>query len=144
MSREYPEQPLIGLGAIVWKEGRVLMVKRGRPPGEGVWSLPGGLQQVGETVAEGVRREIAEETGVEIELLGLVEVVDSVRRDAAGQVQYHFTIIDYAARWLAGEAVAGDDAADVAWVAPEDIGGLDTWAETARVIEKSRDWLNRP
>lgn len=141
MSREYPDQPLVGLGAIVWKDGRVLMIKRGRPPGEGIWSLPGGLQLVGETVAEGVRREIAEETGVEIELLGLVEVIDSVRRDDAGRVLYHFTIIDYAARWIAGEAVAGDDAADVAWVAPEDLGRLETWAETARVIEKSRDWL---
>lgn len=141
MPREYPDQPLVGLGAIVWKDGRVLMVKRGRPPGEGIWSLPGGLQLVGETVAEGIRREISEETGVEIELLGLVEVIDSVRRDAAGRVLYHFTIIDYAARWVAGEAVAGDDAADVAWVAPEDLDRLDTWAETARVIEKSRDWL---
>lgn len=143
MSREYPMQPLVGLGAIVWKEGRVLMVKRGRPPGEGIWSLPGGLQMIGETVAEGVRREIAEETGVEIELLGLVEVIDSVRRDADGRVQYHYTIIDYAARWTGGEAVAGDDAAAVAWVAPEDLASLDTWAETARVIEKSRDWLER-
>lgn len=143
MSREYPSQPLVGLGAIVWKEGRVLMVKRGRPPGEGIWSLPGGLQVVGETVAEGIRREIAEETGVEIELLGLVEVVDSVRHDAAGRIQYHYTIIDYAARWTAGEAVAGDDAAAVAWVAPEDLASLNTWAETARVIEKSRAWLDR-
>jgi ADP-ribose pyrophosphatase YjhB (NUDIX family) len=144
MSREYPSQPLVGVGAIVWKDGRVLMVKRGRPPGEGIWSLPGGLQMVGETVVEGVRREIAEETGVEIELLGLVEVIDSVRHDAAGRVLYHYTIIDYAARWAGGEAVAGDDAAAVAWVAPEDLDGLETWAETARVIEKSREWLDRP
>src|SRR3546814_14769643 len=84
MSREYPDQPLVGLGAIVWKDGRVLMVKRGRPPGEGIWSLPGGLQLVGETVAEGVRREIAEETGVGIELLGLVEVRSEERRGGKG------------------------------------------------------------
>ena len=141
MPREYPQQPLIGLGAIVWKDGKVLMVRRGRPPREGIWSLPGGLQLLGETVADGIRREIREETGVEIELLGLVEVVDSVQRDPSDRVLYHFTIIDYAARWLSGEAVAGDDAAAVAWVDPADLHQLDTWDETLRVIEKSRLWL---
>lgn len=141
MSREYPQQPLIGLGAIVWKDGKVLMVQRGRPPRQGIWSLPGGLQLLGETVADGIRREIREETGIEIDLLGLVAVVDSVQRDPADRVLYHFTIIDYAARWLSGEAVAGDDAAAVAWVDPDDLHRLDTWDETLRVIEKSRLWL---
>lgn len=142
MSREYPLQPLIGLGAIVWKEGRVLMVQRGRPPRAGIWSLPGGLQLLGETVADGIRREIAEEAGIEIDLLGLVEVIDSVHRDAEGRVLYHYTIIDYAARWTAGEAVAGDDAAAVAWVDPAELHRLETWEETLRVIEKSRVWVD--
>lgn len=142
MSREYPEQPLIGLGAVVWKDGKVLMIQRGRPPRQGIWSLPGGLQLLGETVAEGIRREIREETGVEIELLGLVEVVDSVQQDPTGRVLYHYTIIDYAARWLSGEAVAGDDAAAVAWIDPDALHRLETWAETLRVIEKSRLWLS--
>ena len=141
MSREYPLQPLIGLGAIVWKEGKVLMVQRGRPPRQGAWSLPGGLQMLGETVTDGIRREIREETGIEIDLLGLVEVVDSVQRDPSDQVLYHFTIIDYAARWRSGEAVAGDDAAAVAWVDPADLHRVETWEETLRVIEKSRVWL---
>lgn len=142
MSREYPLQPLIGLGAIVWKEGRVLMVQRGRPPRAGIWSLPGGLQLLGETVADGIRREIAEEAGIEIDLLGLVEVIDSVHRDADGRVLYHYTIIDYAARWTAGEAAAGDDAAAVAWVDPAELHRLETWEETLRVIEKSRVWVD--
>lgn len=141
MSREYPAQPLIGLGAVVWKDGQVLMVQRGRPPRQGIWSLPGGLQLLGETVADGIRREIREETGVEIELLGLVEVVDSVQQDPTGRVLYHYTIIDYAARWLSGEAVAGDDAAAAAWIDPGDLHRLETWAETLRVVEKSRVWL---
>lgn len=141
MPREYPEQPLIGLGAVVWNDGKVLMVQRGRPPRQGIWSLPGGLQLLGETVADGIRREIREETGVEIELLGLVEVIDSVQQDPTGRVLYHYTIIDYAARWLAGEAVAGDDAAAVAWIDPAELDRLETWAETLRVIEKSRLWL---
>lgn len=141
MSREYPAQPIIGLGAIVWKDGRVLMVQRGRPPRAGIWSLPGGAQDLGESVADGVRREIAEETGVQIELLGLVEVIDSIQRDADGRIRYHYTIVDYVARWVSGEAVAGDDAAAVAWVDPADLHRLDLWDETIRVIEKSRAWL---
>lgn len=141
MSREYPVQPIIGLGAIVWKDGRVLMVQRGRPPRAGIWSLPGGAQDLGESVADGIRREIAEETGVQIELLGLVEVIDSIQRDADGRIRYHYTIVDYAARWVSGEAVAGDDAAAVAWVDPADLHRLDLWEETIRVIEKSRAWL---
>ncbi|QDO96076.1 NUDIX domain-containing protein [Ferrovibrio terrae] len=141
MSREYPPNPLVGLGAIVWKDGRVLMVQRGNPPRAGIWSLPGGAQTLGETVEAGIHREIAEETGVVIELLGLVEVIDSIQRDAAGRVLYHYTIIDYVARWVAGEAVAGDDAAAVAWVDPADLHRMDLWDETVRVIEKSREWL---
>lgn len=141
MAREYPAQPLVGLGAIVWKGGRVLMVQRGNPPRAGLWSLPGGAQHLGETVADGIRREIREEAGIEIELLGLVEVIDSVLTDPDGRIRYHYTIIDYAARWLSGEAVAGDDAAAVAWVDPADLSRLELWDETLRVIEKSRGWL---
>ena len=141
MPREYPTNPLVGLGAIVWKDDRVLMVQRGNPPRAGIWSLPGGAQHLGETVQAGIHREIAEETGVRIELLGLVDVIDSVQRDAAGRVLYHYTIIDFAARWAAGESVAGDDAAAVAWVDPADLHRMDLWDETIRVIEKSREWL---
>lgn len=141
MPREYPPNPLVGLGAIVWRDGRVLMIQRGNPPRAGIWSLPGGAQHLGETVQAGIHREIAEETGVQIELLGLVEVIDSIQKDASGQVLYHYTIIDFAARWVGGEAVAGDDAAAVAWVDPADLHRLDLWDETIRVIEKSRAWL---
>lgn len=141
MPREYPPNPLVGLGAIVWKDGQVLMIQRGNPPRAGIWSLPGGAQHLGETVQAGIHREIAEETGVQIELLGLVEVIDLIQRDATGRVLYHYTIIDFAARWVGGEAVAGDDAAAVAWVDPADLHRLDLWDETIRVIEKSRAWL---
>lgn len=141
MVREYPAQPLVGLGAIVWKDGKVLMVQRGKPPRAGIWSLPGGAQHLGETVAQGIHREIAEETGVRIELLGLVDVIDSVQTAPDGRILYHYTIIDYAARWVGGEVVAGDDAAAAAWFDPADLHKLDLWEETHRVIEKSRLWL---
>ncbi len=138
MSREYPAAPIVGLGAVVWHQGKVLMIRRGRPPRAGIWSLPGGGQLLGETVEDGIRREIREETGIEIELLGLLEVIDSVQRDAEGRILYHYTIIDYAARWVSGEVRAGDDAADAGWFAPEDLAGLELWSETLRVIEQSR------
>lgn len=138
MPREYPATPIIGLGAIVWRGDRVLMIRRGQPPRQGIWSLPGGAQDLGETVADGIRREIREETGIEIELLGLVDVIDSIHRDPDGRVRYHYTIIDYAARWLAGEARPGDDALEVGWFSLAELAGLDTWAETLRVIERSR------
>ncbi len=138
MSREYPAAPIVGLGAVVWHQGKVLMVQRGRPPRAGIWSLPGGAQLLGETVEEGIRREIREETGIEIELLGLLEVINSVQRDPEGRVLYHYTIIDYAARLIGGEVQAGDDAADAAWFAPDALHGMELWAETIRVIEESR------
>lgn len=143
MPREYPSAPVVGLGAVVWHEGKVLMIKRGQPPRAGIWSLPGGGQMLGETVEEGIRRELREETGVEVDLLGLVAVVDSVQRDAAGQVLYHYTIIDYAARWRSGATVAGDDAADAAWFTPKELAQLTLWEETMRVIEQSRALLGQ-
>lgn len=143
MPREYPSAPVVGLGAVVWHEGKVLMIKRGQPPRAGIWSLPGGGQMLGETVEEGIRRELREETGVEVDLLGLVAVIDSVQRDAVGQVLYHYTIIDYAARWRSGATVAGDDAADAAWFTPKELAQLTLWEETMRVIEQSRALLGK-
>jgi len=142
MPREYPSAPVVGLGAVVWHEGKVLMIKRGQPPRAGIWSLPGGGQMLGETVEEGIRRELREETGVEVDLLGLVAVIDSVQRDATGRVLYHYTIIDYAARWRSGVTMAGDDAADAAWFTPKELAQLDLWEETMRVIEQSRALLD--
>lgn len=142
MPREYPTAPVVGLGAVVWRDDKVLMIKRGRPPRAGIWSLPGGGQDLGETVEQGIRRELREETGVEVELLGLVAVIDSVQRDAEGRVLYHYTIVDYAARWASGDVVAGDDAADAAWFSLEELAGLHLWEETLRVIEQSRRFLN--
>jgi len=141
MAREFPDAPLIGLGCVIWREGRLLLIRRGKPPRLGGWSLPGGGQELGETVEEGLRREMREETGLEIDLIGLVKVVDSVIRDPDGRVRYHYTILDYAARWAGGEAVAGDDAAAVGWFTPEEAESLDLWPETLAVIRESRKLL---
>ena len=135
MGREYPDRPIVGGGAVVLGPGGVLLIRRAKPPRQGQWSLPGGAQKTGETVFDAVRREVLEETGLEVDILGLVDVVDSIRRDDAGKVRYHYTLVDVVAvATEPGNPIAGSDARDAAWMALEDISGLDLWSETERVI----------
>jgi 2-hydroxychromene-2-carboxylate isomerase/ADP-ribose pyrophosphatase YjhB (NUDIX family) len=138
MNREYPSLPMVGVGVVVWQGERVLMIQRGKEPRLGQWSLPGGLQEVGETVAEAAAREVREETGIEIGAPVLVEVVDAVQRDDDGRIRSHYTLIDMTAQWLAGEPVAGDDAMAAAWKTLDEVRALVSWSETVRVIEKAR------
>ena len=137
MSREYPDRPFVGVGVVVWRGDEVLLIERGKGPRTGGWSLPGGKQELGETVRETAHREIREETAVEIEITGLLDVVDMVRKDGAGRVQFHYTLVDFTAEWVSGEAVAGTDAAAARWVRLEDIDQYRLWDETRRVIRLS-------
>jgi 8-oxo-dGTP diphosphatase len=132
--RTYPDRPVVGVGVVVRKGGKVLLIKRAKPPRQGKWSLPGGLQKLGETAAAAALREVMEETGVAIELAGLLDVVDSIERDAKGRVRRHYTLVDFAAGWRAGRAKAGGDAAAVKWFTRREIAALDLWAETRRLI----------
>lgn len=134
MSRQYPDRPFVGVGAVVVHGGRVLLAKRGNPPRAGDWSLPGGAQVVGETVFDAARREIREETGLEIEVLGVVDVVDSIQRDDDGRVRYHYTLIDVVAEAASDAAEASDDAAAVGWFSLDELAGLGLWSETERII----------
>jgi len=138
MKRDYPQAPLVGVGIVCFKGDEVLMIKRGKPPRAGSWSLPGGRQKLGETVRECALRELVQETGVEAEIGSLVDVVDSMTRDQEGGLQYHYTLVDFRADWVAGEPRPGGDAADARWFSRADLAGLDLWAETRRVIELSR------
>ncbi len=131
---DYPNRPLIGVGVVVFKADRVLLIRRGKPPREGQWSLPGGRQRLGERIEAAARREVREEAGIEIAVGPLVDVVDSITRDEAGAVQYHYTLVDLLAEWRAGEAAAGHDAAEVAWADPADLGPFGLWTETERII----------
>ena len=133
-SRRYPERPIVGVGVIVWRGEDVLLIRRGQPPRVGEWSLPGGVQQLGETVYEAAVREVAEETGLTVDAVGIVDVVDSITRDDAERIEDHYTLVDILAEWRAGEAEARDDAADVAWTRPDDLDRFDLWRETVRVI----------
>ncbi len=137
--REYPDRPWVGIGVIAFRGDRVLLIRRGRPPRAGEWSLPGGAQLLGETAEACARRELREETGVEVGPLDLLAVVDSiVPGDAGTGPRFHYTIIDFVARWRSGEARAGDDAAAVMWAAPEELPGLGLWPEALRVIALGR------
>ena len=135
---DYPNRPLIGVGVVVFKGDRVLLIRRGKPPREGQWSLPGGRQRLGERVADAAAREVAEEAGIQIDVGGLVDVVDSITRDTAGAVQYHYTLVDVVAEWRGGEAIAGHDAAEIAWADPNDLAPYGLWQETERVIALAR------
>lgn len=135
MRRDYPERPIVGVGVVVWRADRVLMIRRGKPPRAGQWSLPGGAQELGETVVETARREVLEETGLELASIELLTVVDLVEREPeSGRVIYHYTLVDFVAEAAAGDALAAGDAAAVAWFAVDELRLLGLWEETLRII----------
>ena len=134
MSREYPDRPVVGVGVLVWRGDRVLLVRRGGPPRQGEWSLPGGVQELGETVFEAAAREVLEETGLDVAPQEVVTVVDTVTRDDDGGVRYHYTLVEVSAEWRGGEPRAADDAADVRWAGLDEVDRLLPWDETRRVV----------
>ena len=141
--RLYPARPLLGVSAAIWQDGRVLIAQRGKPPLRGIWSLPGGLVEIGETLAEAAAREIMEETAIEAEILGLLDSVEVVHRDVEGRVRTHFTILVHVGRYLSGTPVAGDDAIGAQWIDPDDLGSLSFTDRTPDMIRRSADFLNR-
>ena len=130
--------PLIGVGAVVWKNNDILLVKRAKPPRLGQWSIPGGKQELGETIQEAVHREILEETSVKIEIVELIDVVDAINVDRKGAVEFHATLIDYAARYIDGKEIAGSDAKEVGWFNVDEIGQLNLWEKTKQIIFESK------
>jgi ADP-ribose pyrophosphatase YjhB (NUDIX family) len=144
--RKYPERPVVGVGAVVFDQGRVLMVKRGHPPLKGDWSLPGGAVELGETLQAAVAREVLEETGLVVDVGPVVEVIDRVHRDTDGRVEYHYIVVDYLCQ-ANGPAdvgpLAGSDADDVQWVPIEDLAALRVQAAAIAVIGKAAGQLPR-
>ena len=141
--RRYPSRPFVGVGAVVWRDHEVLLAQRGKPPRQGQWSIPGGIQQVGETVLAAAKREVREETGLEVNIIDVIAVVDSILPDDGGGVRYHYTLIDVLAEWRSGEARAQDDAAAVAWTGLDELDRFSMWSETVRVIRLAADMRQR-
>jgi len=134
MKREYPDQPLVGVGAIIIDAGRVVLVKRGHPPLAGEWSIPGGVLEVGETVREAAIREALEETGLTVEPGELLGVFDRVVRDEAGRTQYHYVLIDFLCHRIAGDPHGAGDAVEARWFTKEEAARLPLPKDTAEVI----------
>ena len=136
MQREFPEAPLVGIGAVIIEGDRVLLVKRAHPPIQGHWSIPGGVLEVGELVREAAIREAREETGLIVEPADLLGVYDRVLRNAERRVQYHYVLIDFLCRRTGGELQAADDAAEVRWFSREELPALKLAEDTLDVITK--------
>jgi 8-oxo-dGTP diphosphatase len=136
MKREFPEHPLVGIGAIIIENGRVLLVKRAHPPIQGQWSIPGGVLEVGELVREAAFREAREETGLIVEPGELLGVYDRILHDREQRVQYHYVLVDFLCRAVGGELRAASDAAEVRWFTREELPALRLAEDTLEVIGK--------
>jgi ADP-ribose pyrophosphatase YjhB (NUDIX family) len=136
--REYPARPIVGVGGVVFIEGRVLLIKRRFEPLAGRWSLPGGVLEVGETLSEGLAREMKEETGLDVDVGPVVDVFDRITRDEAGRARFHYVLADYLCSVRAGTPVAGSDVAEVALVEPGDLSRYELSPKTLDVIERAR------
>lgn len=145
--REYPVRPLVGIGIVLLKPGvagdapAVLLIRRAKAPSLGQWALPGGAQELGETAEAAARRELAEETGLVAGSLHLAAHVDSIHHNAAGRVQYHYTILDFATRWQGGVPVPGDDVSEASFAPLDALEPYDLWSEAHRVIALARQIL---
>ena len=141
MQREFPEVPLVGVGSIIIENDRVVLVKRAHPPIQGEWSIPGGVLEVGELVREAAIREAREETGLIVEPGELLGVFDRILRDAEKRVQYHYVLIDFLCRRVAGELFAASDAAEVRWFTRAELPALNLAEDTLEVIQKGFEKL---
>ena len=135
--REYPQRPIVGLGAAILSPQGIVLIKRGNPPRLGAWSLPGGAQDLGETVKEGIIREVKEETGLDVKVLEIIDVIDSINRDPDGQIKYHYTLVDACVIVTGGTLQASSDAMDAQWFSLAQIADLNLWSETNRIIKRA-------
>jgi len=134
----------VAVGVVVWKDDEVLLIRRAKPPRRGEWSTPGGAQELGETVKDTATREVREETGLDVTVTDLIEVVDFIERDDTGRVSYHYTLVDWSAEWRNGEALPSDDVSEIMWVDPAELESYGIWSETVRIIRHSAEQRHRP
>jgi 8-oxo-dGTP diphosphatase len=144
MAREYPDRPVVGVGGVVIENGRALLIKRGSEPLLGQWSIPGGTLELGESLQQGVARELLEETGLKVEVLDMIEVFDRIFLDPAApngedkaRPKYHYVIVDYLCERLAGEAQAGSDVTDIAYATEEELENFNMTRTATRVLHRA-------
>ena len=136
-SRDYPSRPWVGVGVVVFRDDNVLLVQRAKPPRAGSWSIPGGMQELGETAQQAGIREVREETGIAVAIDGLIDIIDVILPEDDARIRTHYTLIDYHAHWLSGDPKAADDARDARWVRLDALADYRLWSETLRVIHES-------
>jgi ADP-ribose pyrophosphatase YjhB (NUDIX family) len=139
--RAYPDRPFLAVSAAIVRDGRVLLVRRARAPGRGLYSLPGGVVEAGETLHQAVIREVHEETALTVEPVGLAGHREAVVRDATGRVQRHFVILAFACRWRAGEPMPSEEVSEAQWLKPDEVGGLATTEGLADIITTAMQLL---
>lgn len=133
-ARTYPTRPYLAVSAAIFRDDRVLIVRRGRPPAHGLYTLPGGGVELGETLEQAVVREVREETGLAVAPLALVGFREAIGRDAAGRIERHFVILPFAARWIAGEIALNEELAEAQWRRPDELAGLKTTDGLAEIV----------
>lgn len=142
--REYPERPIVGVGGVLIEDGKALLIRRGSEPLLGQWSIPGGTLELGETIVEGVARELLEETGIAVKVLDLIEVFERINpysapesREPAPRPRFHFVVVDYLCEKISGEARAGGDATDVAYATEEELPNFEMTETAMRILRKA-------
>jgi ADP-ribose pyrophosphatase YjhB (NUDIX family) len=140
-TRRHPAHPIPGVGALIFDGDRILLVERGREPLKGYWSLPGGAVETGELLEDALRREVREETGLEVEILCMLEIFQRIMPGDDGRVEYHYILLDYLCRVVSGTLEASDDASRAAWFRAGEIEGLKITEGTPGVIEKAFRWM---
>ena len=142
-SRRYPSRPFLGVGALIFEDGKVLLVERGKDPLKGFWSIPGGIVEAGEKLEAAIRREVMEETGLEVEALSIFEVFERIMPDSEGNPEYHYVLIDYLCRRAGGKLEAASDVSRVAWASRNELQQYRVTEGTLAVVERAFAKLQR-
>lgn len=141
MSREYPKRPIVGAGACILREGKLLLIRRGAEPGKGRWSIPGGLVELGENVEDAMVREVKEEVGLDVKAVKLVDVFDSLTLDDLGRVQYHFVVVNFLVRLVGGRLHTADDVTESKWVPLDEVEKYELTRSFRTFFEKHKENL---
>ena len=143
-ARAYPQRPFLAVSAAIARDGKVLLVRRARPPANGLYSLPGGVVEAGETLHEALVREVLEETAMAVEPLGLAGFREAIVRDPQNRVERHFVILPFAARWISGEPRLNEELSEALWIEPAEVAGLPTTPGLAAIVAAAFEQLREP